>query len=89
VARYGGEEFACLLIDADVEVVARVAERMRALVEALPPRALGNDHDTITLSAGIVSRVPGPDERAEDFIRDADAALYRAKSDGRNCVRRA
>jgi diguanylate cyclase (GGDEF)-like protein len=89
VARYGGEEFACLLIDADIDAVARVAERMRALVEALPPRALGNDHDTITLSAGILSRVPAAGERAEDFLRDADAALYRAKSEGRNCVRRA
>ena len=87
VARFGGEEFACLMIDADIDTVARVAERMRALVEALPPRRLGNDTDTITLSAGVLSRVPAAGEQADDLLREADAAMYRAKSDGRNCVR--
>ena len=87
VARFGGEEFACLMVDADADTVARVAERMRTRVEALPPRALGNDHDRITLSAGTLSRVPAAGERSADFMRDADAALYRAKNEGRNCVR--
>lgn len=59
---------------------------MRALVEALP-RALGNDTQTITLSAGLLSRVPPRGQHAEELLRDADAALYRAKRDGRNCVR--
>ncbi len=89
VARFGGEEFACLLVDADIETVARIAERMRALVEALPPRRLGNDADTVTLSAGIVSRIPAKGEHADALLREADAAMYRAKRDGRNCVRRA
>jgi len=87
VARFGGEEFACLMVDADIDTVARIAERMRALVEALPPRKLGNDVDTVTLSAGVLSRVPAAGEQADDLLRDADAAMYRAKSDGRNCVR--
>ncbi len=89
VARFGGEEFACLLVDADIETVAIIAERMRSLVEALPPRKLGNDRDTVTLSAGVLSRVPAPGESTEDLLREADTAMYRAKSDGRNCVRRA
>ncbi len=67
----------------------RVAERMRALVEALPPRTLGNDTQTITLSAGYTCRVPAAGEEAEALLREADAALYRAKHDGRNCVRAA
>lgn len=87
VARFGGEEFACLMLDADLETVRRIAERMRALVEALPPRTLGNDTQTITVSAGVVCRVPAAGEGAETLLRDADAALYRAKRDGRNCVR--
>jgi diguanylate cyclase (GGDEF)-like protein len=89
VSRFGGEEFACLLIDADLDVVARCAERMRALVEALPPRMLGNATQTITISAGILSRVPAPGDSAGDLLREADAALYRAKNEGRNCVRSA
>lgn len=89
VARYGGEEFACLMSDADIDVVAAVAERMRALVAALPPRTLGNDEHTLTLSAGVLSRIPRPDESAADLLREADAALYRAKHEGRNRVCRA
>lgn len=89
VSRFGGEEFACLLLDADIDSVAQIAERMRALVEALPPRALGNDHDTITISAGVVARVPKGNEAAIALLSAADAALYAAKHAGRNCVRRA
>ncbi len=88
VARFGGEEFACLLVDADIETVARCAERMRAKVEAMPPRALGNSSHTITLSAGILSRVPLPGDSAADLLRETDAALYRAKNEGRNRVSR-
>ncbi|MEO8359424.1 MAG: diguanylate cyclase [Vicinamibacteria bacterium] len=89
VARFGGEEFACLLIDSPPEIVATIAERMRALVEALPPRALGNAHQTLTISAGYVSRVPLRGETAADLLQQADAALYTAKDAGRNCVRAA
>ncbi len=87
VARFGGEEFACLLLDADQVTVARIAERMRALVEALPPRALGGDSQTITLSAGILSRVPDPNDTAVALLEVADGALYEAKHAGRNCVK--
>jgi diguanylate cyclase (GGDEF)-like protein len=88
IARFGGEEFACLMVDADIDTVARIAERMRALVEALPPRVLGNDSDTITISAGILSRAPREREHAADLLNDADAALYQAKRDGRNRIGR-
>jgi diguanylate cyclase (GGDEF)-like protein len=59
---------------------------MRALVEALPPRLLGNDVQTLTLSAGVICRVPRVDERAEDLLAAADATLYEAKHKGRNRV---
>jgi diguanylate cyclase (GGDEF)-like protein len=86
VARYGGEEFACLMVDADREATLRVAERMRALVEALPPRTLGNDEYSVTLSAGALNTVPRADEQSSDLLRRADAALYSAKRGGRNKV---
>lgn len=86
VARFGGEEFACLMIDADIGTVRRVAERMRALVEALPPRALGNDSQTLTISAGVLSQVPLPGQAPEDLLHAADQALYDAKAAGRNRV---
>lgn len=87
VARFGGEEFACVMIDAPADTVALVAERMRLLVEALPPRTLGNDTQTLTLSIGVLHRLPRPGETAEDLLHDADVALYAAKAAGRNVVR--
>lgn len=87
VARFGGEEFACLMVDANLETVTRVAERMRALIEALPPRSLGNDTHTLTISAGVVSCIPGAGQSPEDLLHVADLALYQAKAAGRNQVR--
>ena len=84
VARFGGEEFACLLLDSPPEVVERIGERMRALVEALPPRALGNNTETVTVSAGFLARIPEPGETSSDLFNAADAALYAAKKAGRN-----
>lgn len=86
VARFGGEEFACLMLDADRAAVVRTAERMRALVELLPPRTLGNDEYGVTMSAGVVHCVPPPGADAEDLLREADVALYAAKNAGRNRV---
>jgi diguanylate cyclase (GGDEF)-like protein len=84
VARYGGEEFVCLMEDAPLMAVAQVAERMRERVSSLPPREIGNDLEPITISAGMLSRVPGEQDDAESLLRDADTALYVAKKMGRN-----
>ena len=89
VARYGGEEFACLLVDADAVAVKAVAERMRAAVQALPPRTLGNHEQSVTLSAGVWSGIPSPDLAPADLLERADAALFAAKRAGRNRIRSA
>jgi diguanylate cyclase (GGDEF)-like protein len=74
------------MIDATPELAQMVAERMRALVEALPPRQLGNDEVTLTLSAGVACRVPRRGESPSDLLQTADDALYKAKRAGRNRV---
>ncbi|MCO5055753.1 ligand-binding sensor domain-containing diguanylate cyclase [Thermomonas sp.] len=89
VARFGGEEFVCLLVAAELAEVMEVAERMRASVEALPPRAIGNDVETLTMSAGVFSVVPDSDDRVDGLLAIVDAALYEAKAGGRNRVARA
>ena len=82
LARYGGEEFAMILPGADLDVGARIAERLRIAVITL-----GIDHPTdgtVSISLGAAAAVPHPDARAEDLINASDAALYRAKQNGRN-----
>lgn len=59
---------------------------MRLLVEALPPRALGNDTQTLTISAGVLSAIPQAGQSPEDLLHAADHALYEAKASGRNRI---
>lgn len=81
VARLGGDEFVILLEDIkDVKDVTLVAERVQNELHAaslLPEHTL-----FITISTGIVLSVTGY-ENAEDVLRDADIAMYRAKANGR------
>jgi diguanylate cyclase (GGDEF)-like protein/PAS domain S-box-containing protein len=82
VARFGGDEFVVLAEDLSGETDAvRVAEQVMAALAA-PVRVGGQDLH-ITVSVGIAVGRPGRDT-AEALVRDADAAMYRAKSGGRN-----
>ena len=79
-ARYGGEEFAVLLPHTDSEGAVTMAERLRAALET----AAWNGR-AVTASIGAATLTPAMgDERS--LISAADAALYAAKSAGRNCV---
>jgi diguanylate cyclase (GGDEF)-like protein len=87
IARYGGEEFAVLLPGAALEQAMLVAERVRAALADKPIAVSGNSDTliTITLSLGVAQMQHG--DTLATLAAAADAALYRAKSDGRNCVR--
>jgi two-component system cell cycle response regulator len=81
VARYGGEEFLAVLAGAEGPEAMRVAERLRAAVAAKPVEAEGHSLP-VTISIGVaVGKTGTPADR---LIGAADAALYRAKRDGRN-----
>jgi diguanylate cyclase (GGDEF)-like protein len=89
-ARYGGEELAILLPGADEADAAQIAEDLRAKVEALRVRHDANPPGCIlTISIGSATRIPSLDRSRigpDHLITLADAALYRAKQNGRNCV---
>ncbi|MBA4335789.1 MAG: hypothetical protein C0420_13135, partial [Methylobacterium sp.] len=85
VGRFGGEEFAMLLPTANLEAALRVALRIQ---EALASRLLPVSETLalpITASLGVACRQRG--ETLPDLIARADKALYRAKHDGRSCIR--
>ncbi len=85
-ARFGGDEFAILLEDvADVQHAAETAER---ILEALG-RPLELDHNDLTIRAslGISVAEPGRPTDADELIRNADAAMYIAKGDGKGGYR--
>jgi diguanylate cyclase (GGDEF)-like protein len=80
IARFGGDEFAILCEDiADEQDAIAVAERV--LKSFSTPFQLANGDVTTAASVGIALS-PNPDEHGEDLIRDADAAMYRAKESG-------
>lgn len=85
VARYGGEEFLVLLPETDDTGAEAFAERIREAVEAHPFDG-GGAPLRLTASLGV-ALYPAPRIRtAEDLFVRADAALYRAKAEGRNRV---
>ena len=85
VARMGGEEFLLALPDTSPERALEVCERLREQVAAYDWSALAPGLQ-VTISAGLACSPPGD---RDTLIETADAALYRAKSAGRNRVMRA
>src|SRR5256886_11687656 len=81
VARLGGDEFAVLLNNMeDEQIAARVAERITR--QLAPPFAIGGKEISMQASIGIAGLVSGQ-EAAEELIRNADVAMYIAKSKGK------
>lgn len=88
IARYGGEEFVILLPETSLSGACKVAEQMRAAVEALAiPHAPSSDKTVVTVSLGVATHGPGQAKSCVRHLQEcADQALYRAKSLGRNRV---
>jgi diguanylate cyclase (GGDEF)-like protein len=83
-ARIGGEEFAVLLTNCPVEGAVIFAERLRGLV-AGTAIAIDGRQLSCTISIGIAARRER-DRSPEECLQRADAAMYRAKENGRNRV---
>jgi len=88
-ARFGGDEFAMVLSHAGMSDGEKVAARVLHAVRNRPITIKPGAAETVTLSIGVAIASPAPGTRdykvlAERLIAEADAALYRAKSAGRN-----
>lgn len=79
--RYGGDEFGVVLCGVDMHAAATVAERMRSSAACSLLEHAGGLR--CTLSIGLAPGRPGMRD-AREWVKDADAALYRAKLGGRN-----
>jgi diguanylate cyclase (GGDEF)-like protein len=98
--RYGGDEFTVILLDATRDQAVAIAEKVRQAISdwVFLPMSIGpgepalNLKDVITISIGIASwrenvnpRLPVANQKNE-LLKQADAALYQAKTRGKNCV---
>lgn len=85
MARFGGEEFVILLPEIAVEEARNIGERLRQSLEQVPsfysPVGI---LPGVTVSIGLTQMQPKDD--LQDLIARADAALYKAKMQGRNCL---
>jgi len=86
-ARYGGEEFVVIAPSISDDEAQALAEKIRRSVEPLEiPHQASKVNDHVTVSAGVATMRPEPDQRSSVCVKKADQALYQAKSNGRNRV---
>jgi diguanylate cyclase (GGDEF)-like protein len=79
VSRLGGDEFAILLEGADPQYANALAERLLGVLHA--PMTLHSKEVSVTASIGIAGNLA--QQEADDILRDADAAMYAAKRNGK------
>jgi len=85
VCRYGGEEFVVVLPTADLRAAEARAQRIRTKLRDLVIMHNGQSLGLITASIGVAA-LPNHGTSERDLLQAADAALYRAKGEGRDRV---
>jgi diguanylate cyclase (GGDEF)-like protein len=86
VGRYGGEEFLIVLNNCDPDRAMLRAEEVRSGIASHPVQT-AQGPIPVTMSLGVLSSRDWNLNLVEEVLSEVDSALYRAKADGRNCVR--
>lgn len=88
-ARFGGEEFGVIMVNTGPDEAREAAERLRHRIERKPfPHEEIQPGEELTVSAGFAC-CPEHGQAYEELVEAADRAMYRAKAEGKNCVRSA
>lgn len=85
MCRYGGEEFTIILPEASLKITHERAEQLREAVKKEVAQLRGQSLEPVSLSIGV-SSFPANGATGDALLRAADAALYRAKEEGRDRV---
>jgi len=85
IGRYGGEEFAIILPETDSQAAYQTANRIRTSIDETSFTTSNGDHIHLTVSIGVAA-LDGDKDDLTVFINAADAALYKAKESGKNCI---
>jgi diguanylate cyclase (GGDEF)-like protein len=83
VGRWGGEEFMVLLPNINAEVLNKIAERCRSLIEGSEFQVDGHPVQVTASMGAVIAR---PEETPESLIERADRLMYASKMRGRNCI---
>jgi diguanylate cyclase (GGDEF)-like protein len=83
VARFGGDEFVVILPETKAQDAITMLERIQKKVRQIKV----GENSFATVSCGIAQIMPGQKINGTELIRRADIALYKAKDDGRDCIR--
>jgi diguanylate cyclase (GGDEF)-like protein len=83
LGRYGGEEFMLILPETTPEQAVEMAERLRTMVQSTPMVIANQQSTTVTISIGVAGG-RGSELQIDALVDRADAAMYAAKSLGRN-----
>jgi diguanylate cyclase (GGDEF) domain len=88
IARYGGEEFICISLGTDEKEIYEIANKIREKVYNLKIINENSEFSNyVTLSLGTATVIPHNTNSIYECIKNADTALYKAKTEGKNTVR--
>lgn len=87
-ARYGGEEFVIVLPETTLNQAEELAQELCESIAGLNIPHAGSPHSVATVSVGVAAEIPRAGDNYEGLLKRADMALYQAKGNGRNQVKR-